>query len=142
MGCEIRASRLNHRDYGLYHVISDVHADWPNSATTEQQSAIKYLSNQTCARDNIRDEYNADQNITTTWKTMLTGLPYAAGNGFNRTTFAQVQKQLGTEFSDVFVVDGLKSGMQTLLSDQQRSPTTRSSRSRSSASSSSCSRSR
>lgn len=105
VGCEIRASRLNHRDYGLYHVISDVHADWPNSATTQQQSAIKYLSNQTCACDNIRDEYNADQNITT-WKTMLTGLPYAAGNGFNRTTFAQVQKQLGTELSDVFVVDG------------------------------------
>jgi hypothetical protein len=113
-------------NYGLYHVISDVHADWPLPVSTPislhnaQQSALKYLSNKTCGCDNIRGEYNADQNTIVTWKSIASALTYTPNPDFSQIDFIDVQGEIVAELTDVFVVDGLKNGMGTLLGDQQQ----------------------
>ncbi|MDQ2851382.1 MAG: hypothetical protein M3Y49_11730 [Actinomycetota bacterium] len=48
------------------------------------------------------------------------GVAYKSGLGFGKRAFGAVKAQLNTELGDVFVVDGLKAGMRTLLSDQQQ----------------------
>jgi hypothetical protein len=108
-------------NYGLYHVVSDVHKDWPFSATPQEQSALKYISDQVCSScaGNIRSQYNADQNTILTWKSMVSALTYTQNPGFTQIDFVDVQGEIVAELSDVFVVDGLKNGMQTLLSNQQ-----------------------
>lgn len=120
-------------NYGLYNVISHVSKPWPVPAGTPgsaayktQAAALGFLSEQVCGGPStrcpdIRAEYDSYPETISAWRRDMGKVTFPSGqHDFDLATFTLVKDQLVTELGDVYVVDGLREAMHTLLSDQQQ----------------------
>lgn len=111
-------------NYGLYPVIAgDDNQPWPVPVPAGQLdhagelAAYQYLSQKSCACDDVRSQYQLAANTIAGWLAAVTGATFQAGQGYTKLQFGAVQSQLETEMQDVQYVYGLQTTMHNVLSD-------------------------